>query len=71
MFRVLNNNKQVNKGTRFLICAFDYCSKYGWVVRLKDKKGITIINAFQKVLDNSTKLYSMRKPNQIYVDKGS
>ena len=28
-------------------------SKYAWVVPLKDKKGITITNAFQKVLDKS------------------
>ena len=33
---------------------------------LKDKKGSTITNAFQKVLDNSN-----RKPNKIQVDKGS
>ena len=36
------------------------------VIPLKDKKGITIINAFQKVLDESN-----RKPNKIWVDKGS
>ena len=36
------------------------------VVPLKDKKGITIVNAFQKILDNST-----RKPNKLWVDKGS
>ena len=36
------------------------------VVPLKDKKGITIVNVFQKTLDNST-----RKPNEIWVDKGS
>ena len=41
-------------------------SKYAWVVPLKDKKGITIANAFQKLLDDST-----RKPNKIWVDKGS
>ena len=36
------------------------------VVPLKYKKGITIVNAFQKILDNST-----RKPNKLQVDKGS
>ena len=55
-----------DKGTRFLLCINDIFSKYTWVVRLKDKKCITIVNAFQKVLDNST-----RKPNKIWVDKGS
>ena len=46
-------------------------SKYAWIVPLKDKKSITIANAFQKILDNSTKLQSMRKPNKPWVDKGS
>ena len=55
-----------DKGTRFLLCINDIFSKYTWVVPLKDKKCITIVNAFQKVSDNST-----RKPNKIWVDKGS
>ena len=40
------------------------------VALLKDEKGVTIVNAFQKILDNSTKLHSMRKTNKIWVDKG-
>ena len=39
-----------NKGFRFLLCVIDIFSKYAWVVPLKDKKGITITNAFQKIL---------------------
>ena len=39
-----------NKGIRFLLCVIDVISKYAWIVLLKDKKGITIINAFQKIL---------------------
>ena len=39
-----------NKIFRFLLCIIDIFSKYGWVVLLKDKKGITITNAFQKIL---------------------
>ena len=35
------------------------------------KNNITIVNDFQKILDNSTELYSMRKPNKVWVDKGS
>ena len=41
-------------------------SKYAWVVPLKDKRGISIVNAFQKILDKSG-----CKPNKIWVDKGS
>ena len=33
---------------RFLLCVIDIFSKYAWVVPLKDKKGISIVNAFQK-----------------------
>ena len=55
-----------NKGFRFLLCVIDIFSKYAWVVPLKDKKGITIINAFQKILKESN-----RKPNKIWVDKRS
>ena len=36
------------------------------VVPLKDKKGVSIVDAFQKILDDSN-----RKPNKIWVDKGS
>ena len=55
-----------NKGFRFLLCAIDIFSKYAWVVRLKDKKGVSIVNAFQSILEASN-----RKPNKIWVDKGS
>ena len=61
---------KVNKGFRFLLCVIDIFSKYAPVVPLKDKKGISIVNAFQKTLDNSlelhsTELHSERKPNKI------
>ena len=55
-----------NKGNRFLLCVIDIFSKYAWVVPLKDKKGINIVKAFQNILKQSN-----RKPNKIWVDKGS
>ena len=55
-----------NKGFRFLLCVIDIFSKYAWVVPLKDKKGISIVNAFQKILNQSG-----RKPNKIWTDKES
>ena len=39
---------QFNKGFRFLLCFIDIYSKYAWVVPLKDKKGVSTVNAFQK-----------------------
>ena len=44
-----------NKGFRFLLCVIYIYSKYAWVTLLRDKKGITIINAFQKFLDESNR----------------
>ena len=49
-----------NKGFRFLLCVTDIYHKHAWVIPLKDKKRITIINAFQKILNESN-----RKPNKI------
>ena len=54
-----------NKRFKFLLCVIDIFSKYAWVVPLKDKKGISIVNAFQIILKESK-----RKPNKIWVDKG-
>ena len=56
-----------NKGIRFLLCVIDIFSKCPWVVPLKDKKGISIAEAFQIILKQS----NSRKPNKIWVDKGS
>ena len=39
-----------NKGIRFLLCVIDIFSKYAWVAPLKDKKGVSIITAFQSIL---------------------
>ena len=49
-----------NKGFRFLLCVIDIFSKYAWVVPLKGKKGASIANAFQKILEEFH-----RKPNKI------
>ena len=53
-----------NKGTKYLLCAIDLFSKYAWVVPLKEKRGISIFNAFQKIISKG------RKPNQIWIDQG-
>ena len=42
-------------GFRFLLCVIDIFSKYAWVVPLKDKKGVSIINAFQSIFKNLIK----------------
>ena len=55
-----------DKGFRFLLGVVDICNKYAWVILLKDKKRIAITNTFPKTSDESN-----RKPNNIWVGKGS
>ena len=54
-----------SRGIKYLLCAIGLFSKYAWVVPLKDKRRITIVNAFQKIISKG------RKPNKIWVDQGS
>ena len=54
-----------NKGIKYLLCAIDLYSKYVFVIPLKDKKGISIVNPFDKIIKQSN-----RKPIKIWVDQG-
>ena len=42
-----------NKGIKYLLCAIDLYSKYTFVIPLKDKKGVSIVNAFDKIIKQS------------------
>ena len=55
-----------NKGIKYLLCVIDLYSKYAFVIPLKDKKGISVTNGFNKIIKQSG-----RKPNKIWVDQGS
>ena len=48
-------------------------SKYTRVVPIKDKKAISIVNAFKKIISEGTEAESKgrRKPNKIWFDQGS
>ena len=48
-----------------LLYAIDIFSRYAWVVPLKDKNGVSIVNAFQKIISQG------RKSNKKWVDQGS
>ena len=54
-----------NKGNKYLLCAICLFSTYAWVIPIKDKKGTSIVNAFQKIISKG------RKPNKIWVVQGS
>ena len=53
-----------NKSIKYLLCAIDLYSKYAFVIPLKDKKGISIVNGFNEIIKQSN-----RKPNKILVDQ--
>ena len=54
-----------NKRNKYLLCATDLFNKCVQVVPIKDKKGVNIVNAFQKIISEA------RKPNKIWVNQGS
>ena len=52
-----------SKGINYLLCAIDLFSIYAWVIPLKVKRGINIVNEFQKTISKG------RKPNKIWFDQ--
>ena len=44
-----------NKRIKSLLCAIDLFTKYAWVFPLKEKRGISIINAFQEIISKKKK----------------
>ena len=55
-----------NERATLSLYVIDIFSRCAWVVPLKDKKGVSIVTAFQSILKQSN-----RKPNKIWLDKGS
>ena len=63
-----------NKGNKYLLCPIDFFSRYACVIPIKDKKGTSIVIAFQKILGDSNSSearYKGRKPSKIWVYQGS
>ena len=60
-----------NKEIKYLLCAIDLFSKFALVVPLKDKIGISIVNAFQKIISKGgeAEYKGRRKPNKIWLIK--
>ena len=55
---------KLNKGYRYLLTCIDIFSKFAWVIPLKDKRGITIKNALQKI-------FKQRKCKFVWTDRGT
>ena len=62
---LLKGNQFMPEGIKYLMCAINLFSKYAWVIPLKDKRGISIVNAFQKIISEG------RKPNKLWDDQDS
>ena len=62
-----------NKGIKCLLRAIDFLSKYAAVVPIKDKKGTSIVNPFQKIISEGSEAESKgrRNPHKIWVDLGN
>ena len=56
---------KLNKGFRILLCVIDTYSKYAWGFPLKNKNGVSVVNALQNFLKESA-----RKPHKIWLYKG-
>ena len=54
-----------NKGFRYMLNVIDVFSKFAWSIPLKDKKGITVLNAFKQIVKESGRI-----PKHIWVDEG-
>ena len=51
-------------GIKYFLCSIDHFSKCAWVVPLKDKRGISIVNLFEQIVLKG------HKPNKIWIDEG-
>ena len=56
----MQSMSKYNTGIKYLLCAIDLFNKYVWIIPIKDKKIVSIFDAFQKILGDSN-----RKPNKI------
>jgi hypothetical protein len=61
----MSNYSKENKGYKYLLTVLDVFSKYGWIVPMKNKKGLTTAEAFKLILKEG------RQPEKLWVDKGT
>ena len=52
--------KQDNDNTTFLLTCIDVLSKFAWCVPLKDKKGSSLVDAFQTILASGRKCHKLQ-----------
>ena len=71
-FPDMQSLSKYNRGMKYLLCPINLFSKYAWVVPLNDKRRISIVNAFQKIISKGGKaeFEGQRKPNKVCVHQG-
>ena len=61
----MQSMQKFNDGYRYLLVCIDVFSKYAWVVPLKNKTGLSLVEAFKIILASG------RKPEKIITDQGT
>ena len=61
----MQSMRKFNDGYRYSLVCIDVFSKYVWVVPLKNKTGLSLVEAFKIIL------VSGRKPEKIFTDQGT
>ena len=54
---------RLNRGVKYLLTVIDVFSKYGWMLPLKDKTGVSVVKAMKES-------FKQRKPEKLWTDKG-
>jgi len=52
-----------NRGVKYLLTVIDVFSKYGWMLPLKDKTGVSVAKALKKI-------FKQKKTEKLWTDKG-
>jgi len=52
-----------NRGVKYLLTVIDVFSKFGWMLPLKDKTGVSVADALKEI-------FKQRKPEKLWTDKG-
>lgn len=63
----LNEIKQYNDGSRYLLTVIDCLSKYAWVAPIRTKGSRAVADAWEMILKES----APRKPQKVQTDKGT
>ena len=60
-----------NNNYKFVLTAKDIFTKYAWVIQLKNKSGLSRTIGFKKVISENPHSSESRKPEKLWVDRGS